>query len=169
MEHLPSIEELLKHRQPPQNPNLEHQKSLSALERLALWITEHVGSMGFFIIILVWTIVWMAWNFLAPPQLKFDPPWAFAFWLFLSNMIQLFLMPLIMIGQNLQGRHAELRAEHDFEINIKAEREIGALLQHIEFQNNLLLALVIKSGLTADEALKLAQSQEGHRQIADPR
>jgi uncharacterized membrane protein len=36
-------------------------------------------------------------------------------------MIQLFLMPLIMIGQNLQGRHAEQRAESDIEVNVRAE------------------------------------------------
>jgi uncharacterized membrane protein len=53
-------------------------------------------------------------------------------WLFLSNLIQIFLMPLIMVGQNLQGRHAEARAEADFEVNTKAEREIEAILLHLE-------------------------------------
>jgi uncharacterized membrane protein len=39
-------------------------------------------------------------------------------------VIQIMLMPLIMVGQNLQGRHSELRAENDFEVNVKAEMEI---------------------------------------------
>ncbi|MCS7069284.1 MAG: DUF1003 domain-containing protein [Meiothermus sp.] len=160
MQNLPSIAEVLKRRRPLRNANQEHKDSLSPLERLALWITEHVGSMGFFLIIFFWTLFWLSWNFLAPPQLKFDPPMAFVFWLFLSNMIQLFLMPLLMIGQNLQSRHAELRAEHDLEVNIKAEQEIEALLRHIDFQNRLLLALVIKSGLTAEEALRMAEAHK---------
>jgi uncharacterized membrane protein len=42
-------------------------------------------------------------------------------------MIQIFLMPLIMVGQNLQGKHAEIRAENDFEIDLKAEKEIADL------------------------------------------
>ena len=47
-------------------------------------------------------------------------------------------MPLIMIGQNLQSRHAENRAESDFEINLKAEREIETIIQHLENQNKIL-------------------------------
>ncbi|RIH80941.1 hypothetical protein Mlute_02902 [Meiothermus luteus] len=160
MQNLPKIAELLRRRKPLKNVNQEHQETLSPLERLALWITDHVGSMGFFLIVFTWTVLWLSWNFLAPPHLKFDPPMAFVFWLFLSNMIQLFLMPLIMVGQNLQSRHAELRAEHDYQVNLRAEQEIEALLKHIEYQNRLLLALVIKSGLTAEEALRLA---EGHQ------
>jgi uncharacterized membrane protein len=50
-------------------------------------------------------------------------------------MIQIFLMPLIMIGQNLQGRHAEKKANSDYEINIEAEREIETILQHLENLN----------------------------------
>ncbi|GIW35195.1 DUF1003 domain-containing protein [Meiothermus sp.] len=159
MELPPNIIEILKRRKPVRNVNQLHQASLSPLERLAVWITERVGSMGFFLIVFTWTMLWLSWNFLAPPHLKFDPPMAFVFWLFISNMIQLFLMPLIMLGQNLQSRHAELRAEHDYEINVKAEQEIETLLRHIEYQNRLLLALAIKNGLTAEEALRLSQNQ----------
>ena len=57
-------------------------------------------------------------------ELRFDPYPGFVLWLFISNMIQLFLMPLIMIGQNLQGRGAEERAKNDYKVNLKAEKEI---------------------------------------------
>ena len=30
--------------------------------------------------ILIWTIFWLGWNFLAPPRLQFDPPMGFVFW-----------------------------------------------------------------------------------------
>ena len=66
--------------------------------------------------------------------LRFDPFPAFVLWLFISNMIQIFLMPLIMVGQNLQSRHSEARAESDYEVNVKAEREIEAILLHLETQ-----------------------------------
>jgi uncharacterized membrane protein len=94
------------------------------LNRLALWITEHVGTMQFFLVIFVWTVSWLLWNMAAPKALRFDPFPGFVLWLFISNMIQLFLMPLIMIGQNLQGRGAEQRAKNDYKVNQKAEREI---------------------------------------------
>ncbi len=139
-----SLEELRKLRKPILNANREHRQHLTDLERLALWITGHVGTMGFFLIIFCWTVSWLSWNMLAPQGLRFDPFPAFVMWLFISNMIQIFLMPLIMIGQNLQGRHAEARAEADFDVNTKAEREIETILLHLENQNKVMLEILNK-------------------------
>ena len=97
---------------------------LTALNRLALWITRRVGSMKFFLLIFGWTAVWLLWNMVAPKGARFDPYPGFVLWLFISNMIQLFLMPLIMIGQNLQGRGAEERAKNDYQVNLRAEKDI---------------------------------------------
>jgi len=133
-----TLSELKKLRKPIENVNIKHRESFTRLEKFAVWITDHVGTMGFFLLILIWTIGWMLWNLLAPTKLRFDTVPSFAVWLFVSNMLQLFLMPLIMIGQNLQGRHAEMRAENDFEINLKAEREIEAILTKLEEQEKLI-------------------------------
>lgn len=139
-----SLEELKKKLVSVQNANLEHKRKLSGRERLALWITDHVGSMRFFFLIFGWTLVWLGWNTLAPAALRFDPFPAFVLWLFISNMIQIFLMPLIMIGQNLQSRHAEERAQADYIINQKAEAEIETILKHLENQNDLILGILRK-------------------------
>lgn len=138
------VEELKKLRKPVRNVNAEHQKNLSSLEKAACWITDHVGTMGFFLIILLWTVIWLGWNTLGPDSLRFDPYPAFVLWLFISNMVQIFLMPLIMVGQNLQARHSEARAESDFEVNTKAEREIETILVHLENQNDLILEILKK-------------------------
>ena len=137
-----SVGELKKLREPVVNVNKVHKEKSSGLDRLALWITDHVGTMGFFIIIFSWTAIWLSWNICAPKNMQFDPYPAFVLWLFISNMIQIFLMPLIMIGQNLQGRHSELRAESDFNVNIKAEREVETILTHLENQNELILKIL---------------------------
>lgn len=138
--HIPlSLEELKKKHRDARNVCIDCKDKLSSLEKLAVWITEHVGSMGFFLIIFLWTTIWLFWNTLVPMQFRFDPYPAFVLWLFISNMIQILLMPLIMIGQNLQGRYSETRAEADFELNIKAENEIETILQHLENQQKLLL------------------------------
>src|SRR5689334_6952433 len=137
-----TLEELRKSKTPIRNVNIEQKESLSKLESLAVWITDHVGTMGFFLVIFIWTASWLGWNALGPKEAQFDPFPAFVLWLFISNMIQIFLMPLIMIGQNLQSRHAEARAEADFEINTKAEREIEVVLQHLEHQNELILEIL---------------------------
>ena len=88
--------------------------------------------MKFFFLIVLWTALWFGWNTLAPYELRFDPFPAFVLWLFISNMIQIFLMPLIMIGQNLQGRHSELRAESDYKINMRAEEQITEILERLK-------------------------------------
>ncbi len=139
-----TIEELRKYRKPIRNVNIQHKENLSGLERIAVWITDHVGTMGFFLIIFGWTAIWLSWNTLGPESAQFDPFPAFVLWLFISNMIQIFLMPLIMIGQNLQSRHAEARAEADFEINTKAELEIETILVHLEKQSSLILEILQK-------------------------
>jgi len=142
-QHKPqSLAEIQKTHKSPRNINIEHREHLSRLEKIAVWITDNVGSMGFFMIIFCWTIFWLGWNTLAPNGLRFDPYPAFVLWLFMSNVIQIFLMPLIMIGQNLQSRHAELRAEADFEINTKAEIEIETIMKHLENQNELILEIL---------------------------
>ena len=141
-----SLDEIKKERKVIRNVNAEHKQSMSRLSKVALWITQHVGTMGFFIIIFIWTVGWLSWNTLAAPPLRFDPFPAFVLWLFMSNMIQIFLMPLLMIGQNLQSQHAETRAEADFEINQKAEMEIETVLMHLENQNQLMQKILYKLG-----------------------
>ncbi len=115
---------------------------ISKLDKIALLITERVGSMRFFVIIFIWTLLWLGWNILAPQSLRFDPFPAFVLWLFISNMIQLFLMPLIMIGQNLQSHHADVRAETDLKINELAEAENETILIHLENQNEIMLRIL---------------------------
>ena len=139
-----SLEELRKLRGPVRNANIEYKERLTKSDKLALWITTRVGTVGFFAIIFCWTVLWLGWNVFAPSELKFDPYPAFVLWLFISNMIQIFLMPLIMIGQNLQGKHAEARAEADFDVNTKAEKEIETILLHLEKQDELILEILNK-------------------------
>lgn len=139
-----TLKELITHRKPLRNANIVAKQNLSPMDRLALWITKSVGTMGFFLIIFIWTVVWLVWNYTAPKEARFDPYPAFVLWLFISNMVQIFLMPLIMIGQNLQSAHAEVRAEEDFEVNTKAAIEIETIIMHLENQNKILKEILEK-------------------------
>jgi uncharacterized membrane protein len=124
------------------NSNHLYQSIVKDSQKFAIFITEKVGTMGFFIIIFLWTIIWLTWNTVAPKEMQFDSGPAFVLWLFISNMIQIFLMPLLMIGQNIQGKFAEIRAENDFDVNVKAEKEIKELkieLDEIKTMLNILI------------------------------
>ena len=140
----PSLAELRQYRTPIKHPHKEARIKFSALERFALLVTHAVGTMGFFFLLSFWTVGWLLWNLKAPLSLRFDPAPAFVIWLFVSNIIQLILLPLIMVGQSLEGKFAEQRAEADFNVNQKTEHEIEIVIAHLENQNELLLELARK-------------------------
>ena len=155
-----SLSEFKQKRKKIRNVNQELHTKMSAIDRFALAITRRVGTIRFFLMILIWTVLWLGWNLLAPPNLQFDPPMGFVFWLFISNLIQILLMPLIMVGQNIQGKRADVRAENDLEINIKAEEEIEVILHHLEYQNMLLMAMLEKLGVKVEDVLGTANTQK---------
>ena len=140
----PTLAELRGYRKPVRHPHNTVRMAFSPLERFAVRITRGVGTIGFFFILLFWTLGWLGWNLYGPIESRFDPAPAFVIWLFASNIIQLILLPLIMVGQNLEGKFAEQRAQADFEINQKAEHEVEIIIAHLENQNELLLELIRK-------------------------
>ena len=140
----PTLAELRQYRKPLKNDCIQHLKSLSGGERFAVYLHQKIGSLGFFFLIIVWTILWLGWNMFGPVEYRFDPAPAFVIWLFASNILQLILLPIIMVGQNIEGRAAEWRAQMDFEINQKSEHEIEVVIAHLENQNELLLEIMRK-------------------------
>ena len=116
---------------PIENTNIVHQHQLSILDRLALFITKKVGSMGFVFacVILVTIPIFFTSTITTVQYIS-------------SGILQLILLPLILVGQNLMGRHAELRAKHDFETNVKAEKEIETILLHLEKQDEMMLDIL---------------------------
>lgn len=140
----PTLAELRAYRKPIRQPHEEARMQFSPLEKFAIHVTRSVGTMGFFFLLSFWTIGWLFWNTLAPQSFRFDPAPAFVIWLFMSNVIQMVLLPLIMVGQSLEGKFAEKRAQEDYEINKKAEQEAEVIIAHLENQNELLLELIRK-------------------------
>lgn len=125
------------------------------LDALAVHITNIVGSMGFFLLIFAWTVAWTGYNIAATeaPRLhwkSFDPFPAFVAYLLISNVIQILLMPLIMVGQNVQARQSDTRAELDFKTNQAAEQEIAALGRETNYTNRLLLQMMAHLEIDVD-------------------
>lgn len=139
-----TVKELRENYTPLQNPNEIHKYRLKPLEKVALYVTKNIGSMGFFLFILFFNLGWIVWNTFAPRELVFDEAFSFLILLFINNILQILFLPLIMVGQNLQGRHAELRAEHEYQTDVKAEKEIEVILLHLEDQQKTLNKILAK-------------------------
>ena len=129
-------EQLRKSRPSPRHIYISQKGGLTATQKLATWITEKIGTMGFFYIMVIWTAGWFLWNIYAPVELRFDLFPGFFLWVFISNVLQLFFLPIIMVGQNLQERRSDARAQADFELNQIAELEIDTVLIHLENHND---------------------------------
>lgn len=124
-------------RHQPQNVNEIHKKKLGTQDRIALFITTAVGTMYAVYFFAFSMVSWMVWqSYLA--HRPFDP-YPFAFLLFLGNIVQLLLMPLIMVGQNIQGKHSEIRAEEEYNTTKSSYRDIENILAHLDAQDKELL------------------------------
>lgn len=114
-----------------QNANKLHKESLSFQDRLALRITTSIGTMYcvyVFAGIGVGSLVGVLTGNLFLATL---------FGAFSSYFLQLVFLPLLQLGQNIQARHSEIRAESDYQTNLKSHAILETLLQHAEQQAKL--------------------------------
>lgn len=141
-----------------QYPNLHpahehHERKLTIKDKIALFLTERIGSFWFFVFCCVLVSIWSAWNIFAPAHMRFDDS-QFNIWQYISSVFQIVTMPLIMVVQQIQLQHAEARSEFSYlamkrsigeneimmknqEILMKQNEELKQmLLEHIESQND---------------------------------
>lgn len=102
------------------NTYQEHEKSLSRQERLASWIANHVGTIYFFYFCCLLALLPLFFTGLLP-LVQFIS----------SAFLQLVLLPIILISQNLQNRHTELRSEHEYSLNIKEEQQNESIIKQL--------------------------------------
>lgn len=114
-----------------QNPNDAVTSNYSRLDRMAIVVTGKVGTMKFSLIIIGWTVLWVGYNVLATAfhLPRFDNFPALVAYLLISNVIQICLMPLIMVGQNMQARQSEAKAEQDYANNKRAVEILEQLVR----------------------------------------
>jgi len=126
------LKDYLQKRHQPENVNVKHKQGLTFQNKIALIITTAIGTMYSVYLFVILMAGWMLWQSLT--KKPFDP-FPFAFLLFLGNIIQLLLMPLIMVGQNIQGQHSELRANEEFKTTQSIYRDIEKILVDLDRLN----------------------------------
>ena len=121
-----SLEELKKLKKPV-NANIKHKESLNILDKIAIIITSLVGTMWCAIVFTLLALVSL------PDAIRGGRATVIS-WI-AQTFLQLVLLSVIMVGQNLQNKHSEARADADFDVNVKSEIEVETILQHLENQN----------------------------------
>ena len=131
------------------NVMAEHQDQLSLGQRVADRVAVAVGSWPFIIVQSILLAFWMALNvYLAvsearhPGLLKSWDPYPFILLNLVLSFQAAYTGPVVMMSQNRQSEKDRLLAQHDYEINRRAEEEVEVVMDHLEHQERLILAAI---------------------------
>jgi uncharacterized membrane protein len=113
------------------NINIDMEKSSTFGERLADRVAEIGGSWGFIIGFAVFIALWSVVNTVLLATHAFDP-YPFIFLNLTLSMLAAVQAPLILMSQNRAAARDRLVANHDYEVNLKAEIEIAALHEKLD-------------------------------------
>jgi CRP/FNR family cyclic AMP-dependent transcriptional regulator len=108
------------------NVNEEMEVHSTALLRIADWIAWFSGSMAFLILNGGWFVIWIAINTMPLGLPHFDP-FPFGLLTMIVSLEAIFLSCFVLISQNRQAQKDKVRADIEYEVNIKAELEIAHL------------------------------------------
>jgi uncharacterized membrane protein len=125
------VEKLRQQELVSEDTNLEFESRLTLGERLADRVARFGGSWSFILSFGAFLVVWMLINSVALLRRPFDPFPFILLNLILSSLAAL-QAPIIMMSQNRQEAKDRLRAEHDYQVNLKAELEIRLLNERID-------------------------------------
>ena len=125
-------DELLRH-SATRNVNVEEAAQLTLADRSADLIAEFGGSWKFimaavfFVNVWVWINMWLAWI----GKINFDP-YPFLLLSTAINVLSILQAPIILMSQNRQSHKDRLRAEIDYQVNLKNELALNEILERLK-------------------------------------
>ena len=131
-----STDELLR-RRVSRNINEELAIRTTTLEHIADVIAEFSGSITFLALNALWFFLWIVWNTL--PRVPHFDPYPFGFLTMVVSLEAIFLSIFVLVSQNRQTAKDRLRADAEYEVNLKAELEITHLHEKVDYLTEELL------------------------------
>ena len=125
-------DELLR-RTATRNVNVEEAARLTLADRAADVIAEFGGSWKFILAavflvnVWVWINMWLAFI----GKISFDP-YPFLLLSTAINVLSILQAPIILMSQNRQAHKDRLRAEIDYQVNLKNELALNEILEHLK-------------------------------------
>jgi len=138
------VAELLR-RRTARDVNVVHAEGLTLGDRMADSLADLAGSWRFIGSFLVLIAIWMALNLVA--AFHHWDPYPFILLNLVLSCVAALQAPVIMMSQKRLEARDRLRAENDFEVNIKAE----LLLEHLTEEVEILKRGLVSLGARIDE------------------
>jgi uncharacterized membrane protein len=127
------ISKVLERIRPQRDIHEEYQDQRSFGERLADRVAELGGSWAFITIFLVFLFGWAILNTVLMQRWgsAFDP-YPFIFLNLILSMVAAIQAPIIMMSQNRQSVVDRMAAANDYEVNLRAELGVRALIDRLD-------------------------------------
>ena len=127
------VDRFLERKRVSRNTNTEFSGTLTFSQKVADRVMAFGGSWPFIGLFLLFLVAWILLNtvMLARRDAIFDPYPFILLNLFLS-MLAAVQAPVILMSQNRQSAKDRVAAEHDYEVNLKAELEIMTLHEKLD-------------------------------------
>ena len=89
-----------------------------------------MGTARFLMYMTAFVAIWLVWNVLAPPEVRFDP-YAFIFLTLMLSLQASYAAPLILLAQNRQEDRDRVIAERDRQANARAHADMEFLAREV--------------------------------------
>ena len=119
------------------NANEETETKVTMLERITDVIAAFSGSLAFLALHAIWFLVWIGLNTI--PGLSAFDPFPFGLLTMCVSLEAIFLSVIVLLSQNRQSVKDRIRADVDYEVNLKAELEVSHLHEKVDHLHAVLL------------------------------
>lgn len=128
-DRLKHTDDLLKTRV-SRNPNEAIDEHISFGQRIADIIATFSGSLPFLFINLIAFVLWILANTVGPQSTHFDP-YPFQFLTMAVSLEAIFLSIFVLVSQNRQSVKDRLKADLDYQVDVKSELEMSVMASQI--------------------------------------
>lgn len=112
------------------NLNEAIEERLSAGQRVADLIATFSGSLPFLILNFLVFVIWIVANIAGPQGVHVDP-YPFQFLTMAVSLEAIFLSIFVLVSQNRQAAKDRIKADLDYQVNVKVEMEMSILTSRI--------------------------------------
>jgi len=153
--------DLVKHQHdhpPVRDLNREVERKLTFADRVSDDFARLVGSWVFVLVQGGIMVLWIALN-----AIGLIRPWdryPFAFLNFILSLEAAIWVSIVLMALNRIADRDRLRAQHDYELDVKSEEELKALMNHLMHQDEILLQIVNRLDRGDRELKRLARRLE---------